>query len=205
MARDYAKRVYKEPKKGNFKWLALGIMVMIVLVGLGFWIKFHDSSVFLSRIKTMLGKRPAVVATNATKKQQTTSEPEIRFSFYDALPNMKVEVAKRDQPQSQPKALVKVDESKATKIAVSTNNTVSTSESPTYFLQFGIYKESSSASQLRLSLLLAGIETEVEEVTSDKKKMFRVWQGTFKTLAEAKSYQAKWQSKGIESIIKKED
>jgi cell division protein FtsN len=165
---DYAKRYYKHKNKTQRrkKWFT----ALLVLVVLGAVI---TGAFFM---KTELEKQPKKIA----KEQQA-----VRFSFYNELPAMRVEV-------KQPVAA-----------SVSTPAQEAASSQQGYVLQFGLFKDFNSASQLRLSLLLTGIETEVEKVDDKQRRMYRVQQGPYSTLAQAKSYQQKWLKRGIDSVIKR--
>jgi hypothetical protein len=190
MERDYAKRYYMRKTKNHKpkKWLIIVISILVLGAGIGVTVKLYPEifikepriSAFLARLKSNFVKQP--LDALGIKKQKIEEQPEVHFSFYNALPNMRVEV-----PSSRPEA----------------PTSVLTSTQTGYILQFGVFKEYAEASRLRLSLLLTGIETEIERVSNSQGVAFRVQQGPFLTRGESRLYQQKWQKKGIETILKK--
>ena len=68
-----------------------------------------------------------------------------------------------------------------------------------YTLQIAEFKNESEAGQLRLSLLLEGVEAEVVQIG----EIFRVQQGTYTTTALAKSAQKELEKQGITSQVQK--
>lgn len=215
MARDYAKRFYisSQKKRSNTKWFVLA-GIAIVLASLGIVVKLKSNVIFsensqaanaLTHIKAIFVKQPSAIAADKTKKKQAIPQPEVQFSFYNELPNMHVEVPASAEAHNK---LVseKIGSTPASENNLQPKSTAknASADQPAYYLQFGLFKEASAASQLRLSLLLAGIESEVEKVESDQGKAYRVWQGGYATISEANAYQQKWRKKGIESVIKKD-
>lgn len=206
MERDYAKRshVSYQKKRPNLKWLVLAIIIVVFIVGIIGYVVVQtknnpegkqQASEFLAKIKHLFSRHVTEVPT-AVKKVEATPEPQVRFSFYNELPNLHVEIPAQQQVSTPPPQQ-----------AVDHQNV--SPEKPllqaSYFLQFGMFRESSGASRLRLSLLLTGIETEVESLQTPHGKMYRVWQGPYTELAIAKQYQQKWLKKGIETNIRKKD
>jgi len=222
MARDYAKRFYisSQKKRSNTKWFVL-VGVIIVLACLGMIIALKANVIFsgnpqiadaLTHIKSIFVKQAPATAANKMQKKQTIPQPEVQFSFYNELPHMHVEVPATNlnnvaSPQKRGSIDNKVSDDTSTgkqvQVPVS-GGTTPAADKPTYYLQFGSFKEESAASQLRLSLLLAGIESEVEKVESSQGEAYRVWQGNYATMTEANAYQQKWRKKGVESVIKKD-
>lgn len=218
MARDYAKRFYidSNKKRSNTRWFVLAGIIIVVSLGLFF--KFKSNKIFsensstatlFAHIKSIFVKKAPVATANKLSKQNDAPEPQVRFSFYNELPNMHVEVLSPQQTNkvaignavmiTSPGHTVQSNLAK-----VEPKDKKRSTVEPAYYLQFGTFKDAPSASQLRLSLLLTGIESEVEKVENGPEKNYRVWQGSYATEAQAKQYQQKWRRKGVESVIKQD-
>lgn len=87
----------------------------------------------------------------------------------------------------------------ARQVANANNTTANKKIPPEFILQLGEFNEQTNASQLRLSLLLAGIETEIIKVPDHK---YRVQQGPYASERQAKSAQRQLGRKGFESTVK---
>lgn len=232
MIKDYAKQFYKQPpkKRGNRKWILPTLIVVIVLVCIGIYIKIWVSpllannpqvTALFSRLKTIVVKKP--VATNQ-QKSPTTVEEVVHFSFYNELPKRQISASPEEQnkdldtSQAAPPPVLNTPETEAAAPPVEnqqvveetkktenekTTTTVPPEPAQVYVLQFGIFKELAGAAQLRLSLLLTGIETEVMKIQTEHQLIYRVQQGPYSNFAQAKLARQKSVKKGIESVIKK--
>ncbi len=170
MDQDYAKRFTRKPPKKRANFKKVMLIAVFLFVLVG---------IIGVAWKMHLWNKPHVSAfLSRHQEPQKETAPDVRFSFYDELPTMHMSVSnpvkETPSPPLQP-------------------------PSPGYFLQFGIFNEAAQAGQLRLSLLLSGIET---KVVKDEQN-YRLLQGPYETIVEAKGFQQKWQKKGIETVIKK--
>lgn len=98
--------------------------------------------------------------------------PKPRFDFYTLLPERKIEVD--------------VDPAEVTQTRAS-------SESETYLLQAGSFRQREDADRRRAELLLLGLEPSVEETNGDNGQWFRVYVGPFNSrsaMAKARSLTA---------------
>ena len=73
-----------------------------------------------------------------------------------------------------------------------------------YILQLGAFSDSLSASKLRVSLMLAGVEAGVVKIRAGKKILYSVQHGPYVDMKVAEVTQRKLQQKGFESVVKKE-
>lgn len=139
---------------------------------------FANLQSFIHRHKTIKD-----AAHTAKNQVQVAQQDEVHFDFYNELPKMQVNVPS-------------VDNSKTTKTNAPA---LASSKKDAYILRLAEFKNESSASQLRLSLLLAGIDVEIVK----KGEIYRVQQGVYPTLTQAKENQATLQKKGFESVLEK--
>jgi cell division protein FtsN len=72
-----------------------------------------------------------------------------------------------------------------------------------YVVQVGAYKSNSTASEMRISILLAGFDVKVVKTTIDDRVIYRIQQGPFGSLARAKIAQKKLQAKGFDGVVQK--
>ena len=198
MAKDYAKYITKKKSSIVPGWqvrLAFIVFLLLLLIAFGYgvflykinpkglqddftnWVKHVKSLVHDSKVEPLPAKEIM------TEKQQ---EEEIHFEFYTALPKMKVAL-----PESETKKISSVMEEKLVQTPTS------------YRLQLGEFASQAEASEMRVSLLLAGIDAELIKVVRDEVTIYIVCQGPYVTFAAAKAAQQKLQKKGINSVLKK--
>lgn len=72
-----------------------------------------------------------------------------------------------------------------------------------YVVDIATFADSVKASQYRVSLLLAGIEADVNQIQEKNRVMYHIQQGPFASVKTALLRQKKLQKKGYESVIKK--
>lgn len=197
MTKDYAKRVYlanQKPKPSRLKktWLIAALMLITLCIGYVFYVKHKKPDALL--LAKISAEAKAVQTEAKTLEQQA-----VHFEFYDQLPNMKVKIAEGEPPAEAPLPPVKATAAAAA--AISPAEAAAAAKSA-YIVELGLFPDSSSAGQLRLSLLLSGIETEVSKIKDNGKVIYRVMQGPFVSFSEAKSSQQKLRRKGFDSEIK---
>jgi cell division protein FtsN len=204
MAKDYAKRVFtttRKPKKKRLRLELLVIPILFVMCIVGFIALKHKAdwvvaeNTWASRIKTMLAHKPKIaVKTAQSQKMKSDSpvEPDLHFDFYNDLPNMRVTLPEESEATSS----APIPKTHSSEASVTKKNSA-------YLLQMGVFKDSVSASQLRLSLLISGIEAEIIQINTNEGEVYRVQQGPFINQADAKKLQRQLQDKGIVSVIKK--
>lgn len=194
MAKDYAKRVFTtRPTKRKRRRIEYIIIPILLMVGvIGYWFYTHGSSFsaqkkFFAQVKELFTHTKQHKEVAKAKPIETAPQgPDIHFDFYNELPSMKVKPEVVDN--SSPK--VHDPESPgATKGA--------------YILELGSFKDTASASDLRLSLLLSGCEAEIVTIKSMEGTIYRVQRGPFISQAEAKKLQRKLEKKGIVAMLKK--
>lgn len=216
MAKDYAKRVFttsRKPKKKRFRseLLAIPLVIVVSLASYGFlhgkeglknaevsWVS-HFKDIFLHHSKSNQTKVAKISSA------PVNSEPEVHFDFYNELQNIKVE----DMPVAAASAGAKLPGAKSSsgsnvKQALTQTNTDGHQQANRYILQLGLFKDSTAASQLRLSLLLSGIEADIIQVSrADDEFIYRVQRGPFADQSEARKFLKKLQGKGIDCELKK--
>lgn len=214
MAKDYAKHNYKRSPKQPINWkrvmmVVIGGVATIVVV---LFFSFRMAPLFSNNpaVSAFAGRLKATFSKHTTDKQlaKPAAEPEVHFSFYNELATIRVEPSLEDTSKvaapapRQPAPIASAPTAKK-EIAEAT---APEDEGDHYVIQFATFKEAAGASQLRLSLLLTGVETEIKKIQNEQQEsVYRVQQGPYATLAQAKAIQQKWQRKGIDSVLKKID
>lgn len=180
MAKDYAK--YNAKRRTNLSKLrgngVLLICLFLILISGFSWIvvKKFPVSVMITNMKTWISHKNLNKNTVVAKISNQEKPPPVHFAFYNELPNTQVPVQSNITQTSAPAP-----------------------EKLLYSLRFAEFKEETEASQMRLSLLLTGVDSEIIRVGDH----FSVRQGNFSTLALAKAMQKKLEKKGIETVIEK--
>ncbi|HSW69223.1 MAG TPA: SPOR domain-containing protein [Gammaproteobacteria bacterium] len=209
MSRDYANKNRRKPR-GESRFVLAGIFAVVCLIGAiiyAFHVHEQTVAVWMNHVKTLMSRKnnssvktplPSAVAEN----------DEIKFDFYTELPNMQVNLPARTETkpfsisvhkQTLPPVNLagKIDESIQAVMAEQVK------KPPLQFIvEIGEFKDRLNASQLRLSLLLAGIET---EVIKTEQQTYRVQLGPYGSERQAKSSQRRLNNKGFESTVKKLD
>jgi cell division protein FtsN len=72
-----------------------------------------------------------------------------------------------------------------------------------YYLELGTFSNPANASQLRISLLLAGVDAEVIKIRESNQDVYYVRYGSFPNMGQAKAKQERLMQKGVTSTIKK--
>jgi cell division protein FtsN len=219
MARDYAKYPAqikkKSPQKKWRKKLLWFVFIIFVLGAIFTWLWVYKNNAWESSRKQLAvwaadlqshlrhKKTGAVSLAKTTAAQQSAAESEVRFNFYTELPNAQVtlpeskessQIAQRNVPTSVKKA----ESSSLTKEAKNSGENAGQ-----YILQLGVFKNKAAADQLRVSLLLAGLDaTIVPYVEKNKTVLYRVQRGPYAALAQIKEEQKQLENKGITGLIK---
>lgn len=183
MAKDYARYANRPRQKKRSRELDVFIVLLIVLFLLIGCYWFYTKKIAPSSSKFFVitknffhhqTKNAALVKKPVPAEKP--NEPEVHFDFYNQLPTMQVNVS-------------------------AVNTAIATAPAATnqsgYFLQLAMYDGLNQANEARISLLLAGADADVVRVGN----RYRIQQGPFKTLQDAKLVQKKLHKKGIESTV----
>jgi len=227
MAKDYANknRVIQGRKRGQeprFVPLLAAILGVICFLGVIIYSVhlYHQTTFFsnskehvtswFNHAKTMMSRKDKAV-TKTPQPQASAKNDEIQFDFYTELPSMQVNMPASAQLKSVVKTVqadhlaTQIDDSIKTVMArklaadIKDIKDINKKAPLQFILQLGEFSQQVNASQLRLSLLLAGIETEVIKLPEHK---FRVQQGPYASERQAKLAQNRLSRKGFESSIK---
>ncbi|MEO8400208.1 MAG: SPOR domain-containing protein [Gammaproteobacteria bacterium] len=217
MPKDYAKNIFTNKRKSKPReWrspIFLLFVLGLVISGIVFYaMRLHNDNTavasnnymtsWFANAKSLL-KNKHVTPVKAAK-QALTKDEGVHFDFYTELPKMQVNMPMADEPKAPEtvKSLPpielgnQIDES--IRSAISQNKQAVVQQ---YILELGVFNDKSSAAQLRLSLLLAGVESEVVQ-PEENGAQFRV-QKLFTNESSAKQMQKRLQKKGIESVLRK--
>jgi cell division protein FtsN len=74
---------------------------------------------------------------------------------------------------------------------------------PQYVVQVGAYKNDSTASEMRISILLAGFDVSVVKTKVGDQIVYRIQEGPYSSMARAKSAQKKLQAKGFDGVVQR--
>ena len=198
MAKDYAKRSFtaRKPKKKRIRLEFLALFLLALVCAGGYWSYFHKHEIsniennWVTRVRMMFSHH-AVAKTVQTAKAAPVAQPDVHFDFYNALPHMQVTIA--ETAAVTPPA-PKIHDPKAAPV---------TKPTLVYLIQLGVFNDATGASQLRLSLMLSGVEAEIIRLNSTHGQVYRVQRGPFISFAEAKKMQHELEMKGITCVLKK--
>ncbi len=207
MARDYANKKVASPQRKIPRVLLVVFAVFCLLGALGIYaLHYHQERVhnWLKGAKTLVSHKESVLAA-------AVPEDEVQFNFYNELPNMRVNLPTAAQSnQAKPFSIIvrKSTEQTLRSIDLSTKidesiQSALTEQAPSkpaaqFIVQINEFDNQLPASQLRLSLLLAGIETDVVKTAEGK---FRVQKGPFTNEREAKAVLRKLNLKGYDATV----
>lgn len=231
--KDYAKRnrYKKKPasdkKRGQFEIMLAGFAIFIGAIG--YWVHVHRmadatemaqqqgaNTTWAAQLKAIFThKTPEIPAEKkllASNNAHADANEGVKFDFYTQLPAMQVNVppvsaAKAPPVVSSDKLTADIDrsikEAHTTKSQIDRHDgNPATSKQP-YVIQLGIFKDRMAAKELRVSLLLAGVDADVVKITVQNQDNYRVQAGPYVSTKAAKLAQQKISRKGIESIILK--
>ncbi len=163
-------------------------------------------------------KKPVELSAIEQAKAVAAAQAEVQFNFYDELPHMQVTATRVDdatviarapvtrsdtpvQPPitdlaSAPHVLPALSPVAAASAAAPASP-VKKAQSSSYFLKIGNFKDKNEAGEMRISLLLMGIDVELDQLGDS----YYLRLGIFPNNVKAKEAQKRLQQKGIESTI----
>jgi len=220
MSKDYAnKKMFThrhrpQHERRFFPLIGAMFAVVCLLGAIGYAFHVHRPifakehfAAWVSQAKVIMSRKDKTPIK--TTPPASAQHDEIQFDFYTELPNMQVNFPASAQSKlfsitaaRKPvnKLAGQIDESIQSAIAQhKANSTKLTPQSPQFTVQIGEFKDPLNASQLRLSLLLAGIETEVVKIAAHT---YRVQKGPYTSERQARLFQRQLSKKGFESTIK---
>lgn len=229
MTKDYAKYTSREArdpktKKGFLSLVVILVIVVAVVMGASGYYLHHvlstnqnNGPTFVSRIKAVFSRhKKNTVANKETKPRPATEEPAIHFDFYNELPKMQVAVTESSMTNEKkpvPKPVTPASPPKQQPVPpqpimplVTPNQSINQQTKKTetqYLIQLGVFKKLSAASELRISLLLSGLEVNIVKSKEGTEEVYRVEKGPYQNLQEAKAMQKKLQGKGFDAMVRK--
>lgn len=185
MRKDYAKHGIakrNKPAKETVSFsviLAIFISVLVIALMVMYvhanW--KEKSTAWIAHAAALIKKKKPVNAAPPVPLE--VKKEEVQFDFYTALPKGDPTFSfpeKKDQPSG-------------------------TAPVEKYYVQLGIFKNALDASQLRLSLLLSGVEADVVKVNNQS---YSVQLGPYMRETQAKSMQQRLSKKGFDSSVIKQ-
>lgn len=221
MPKDYAKKMisarrHKPKKEPRLVPVVAAVLAAFCLIGATVYaIHVYSQSAFFAKehVAAWMDSAKAMVSRKAkssvkmVKSQIPPPADEIQFDFYTELPNMQVNLPESAtlKPLSivatVPKSgnrIMQIDESIKAVMARQAAYSVQ-KQALQFVVQLGEFKDPVGASQLRLSLLLAGVETTIVKTSEHT---YRVQQGPWSSERQAKSAQRLLGKKGFEGSVK---
>lgn len=197
MARDYknaaSSRRGKEPAKSGLPgWL------MLILGGaLGFGIAFGfnvGKSWWVANGPDTHPPAQTTASTSQASPDKTAATPDgtkpkpddgkPRFDFYKMLPNFEIVVPDQDKEVQSSGEVAKLD------------------KPGSYVLQVGSFRDHADADQLKASLALLGIQSDIQQVKVDSSQTWnRVRIGPYSDLDKINRIRKKLQANGLEALI----
>ncbi|OAI49247.1 hypothetical protein AYO45_03040 [Gammaproteobacteria bacterium SCGC AG-212-F23] len=201
MPRDYAKQTrytyvsshskYRRP----VEWI-VAIILILAIAGLGFYYaKSHKNSI-AAKGKQILSEQKNVKKSPLAFVQAPT-EPDVQFDFYSELQGTQVKVA---VPARQAFLVQKTPTPSTPAVPTTGSRPVQQ-----YFLQLGQFSDNVGASEMRVSLLFAGIDAEIVSAEQNGKTVYFVRQGPYANERAAKQMQQRLQRKGVSSQLMRMD
>ncbi len=218
MRKDYAKKnMFAQKRKVRKQPPRLSVLLTVFFVAFvvsasGYWVYAHHGFrdgviAWVASAKSLLIKHKTDPVKVAKQSDSNQDDNNVRFDFYTELPKMQVNTTsvldkktfvspKLVEKLPRPAELADIDNSIQSVITAKKSQAKPLMQ---YTLQLGIFKDQLSASQLRLSLLLAGIDADVVKMQNNT---YRVQKGSFTSENQAKAMQRQINKKGFDSEIK---
>jgi len=197
MTKDYKPSPEKKsaPAPG-WAWLLAGLLIGLFI---GFLI-YLDKAVPVPEKETaphQTETKPQIPQQPESTDVVETPENKIpRFSFYQELPRMVIEVPALE-PESSPQVI---------KPEITTQQALNKSQptQSTYIIQVGSFRNHREADRLKARLAFMGLQAKMQPVTvSNNQKWIRVRVGPFSSFKQAEQIQARLKQNKIEAIMLK--
>jgi cell division septation protein DedD len=214
MAKDYAKAMFKtgrmrkqQSSRRILLWIFAIFLILASFVGYLYeahWLNKGNMQTLLANIKTAF-HHPKPPVNEIKSESLVSQDAPIHFDFYTELPSMQVTLpvtqneVNKAAPPPIPAAVVSTPASPPSPKREKSDNTPPAAEH--YIVQVGAYKNDSTASEVRISILLAGFDAKVVKTIKNNQMIYRIQQGPYSNLAEAKNAQKNLQAKGFDGII----
>ena len=171
-------------------WLFTGI-----LIGLGLaWYLFAKGYIPAIRVEqpvpgeTSTGQRPEpAIADGISPADAEPDKP--HYDFFTVLPEMKVDVPERDPKENSGQK--------------SGQETTQLSDTGTYLLQVGSFRQAGDAEQLKARLALIGIVARIQTVNVNEATWHRVRIGPVNDARKADELRSQLADNGIDSLVMK--
>lgn len=177
MAKDYAKYTYKNKRRllvsgWRSRLLSVVFLLMfIVIAGAGWFVWKHHAE----RITTFYASLQSYLHHNHQEIEvknnvESSPKPEVQFHFYTELPKMQVVLPSPDLTSQTP-------------------------QKDQYVVQIGVFQHAREASEMRITLLLAGFEVSLIKTEAG----YILQDGPYHNISDAKRMQAALKKKGYEN------
>lgn len=226
MRRDFSKKQYlirQRASSSRRRAPILLVAIAILLAGAGFvgyQYKKHPenfpvASANFSRFANWLSHDKQVVQASIKSKQvavnEATSEKQIHFEFYTALPNMRMKASK--PVEASPVVEAKAEKPQTIVDDAAPAGIISSQElerdfstqlaKQPYVVQLGVFGNQEAANGYKQSLLRAGFNVDVVKVALAGKMAYRVQFGPFSSKDQARVVQKQLQKKNVSALIRK--
>lgn len=203
MKKDFAR------KKTRFHHLILGGVIFIIGMSMVFLaVKYKQKIITSAAFPSYFMRASALISQHRDHLQwelvrvkqlaanKDNKETAIHFEFYNTLPNRQVTTMNSQQKitLSANKMIVNAEELK--------QDLASRVEQKRYIIQFGVFHSAQAAEQYRQVLVDVGFGAAIVKIKLGHQEIYRVQQGPFSDIRQAKLLQKKLQKRGINSILR---
>ncbi|MCD6038994.1 MAG: hypothetical protein K0S27_394 [Gammaproteobacteria bacterium] len=217
MARDYARyKVRAKPSRIEKGW-PTRLLISVLAVGVAGILIFgmyaykthrgisskHTWAARLAQMKVFLGhkKTSALLSTKILPISETHPDSDVRFNFYNELPNMQVTLSDTEEGTDKKTVSPKPSLSSSLALKEFKQDKKNAGHTSQYILQLGVFNNETAAGQARVSLLLAGCEADIVKSIAGNRVIYRVQKGPYATVAQVKEIQKQIRNKGIMSFV----
>jgi cell division protein FtsN len=211
MARDY-KNSYRKPTPKKARWPFIVPVILFLAVAGGIYAMYlhkqanstsHQTwTAWMADIKSRWQNRHPVKSRPLTLAEKEQQKNEVHFDFYTELPKMQVGVPEVSEPKSEHKSAAVTPPSQGAAVSPSAaQSTKPAKPASPYVVQVATFKDMARAGELRISLLLAGIEANIVKIQEGDQTVYSVQLGPYASAALAKASQRRLQEKGFASVV----
>jgi len=209
MSRDY-KNSYRRPTPKKRRWQFIVPAVLLLAFASGIYAIYlhkqtHSNShqswfAWMTDIKAKWQNRHPIRSRPLTMAEKEQQKNEVHFDFYTELPKMQVGVPEVSDPKTD-HASVATSPSQAMASSQTTAKSTKPAVAAHFVVQIATFKDMARAGELRISLLLAGIEADIVKTQVGDQTVYSVQQGPYASAGLAKAFQRRLQEKGFTSVV----
>lgn len=185
----------------SWAWMVCGLMLGVGLSAIVYWKMHQDRNHLTSDVTIAMEDRAGKTKAKSLAKRSSSETGEVRFDFYNLLPNMTQETTELATNSVNPPPTA-VSEHPTLDKVLATSKEIDPS---TYIIQAGSFRHQRQAEELKAKLAMAGFQASVQTYKlGDRETWHRVYIGPFKDKNLALASQQKLeQAQALHSLILK--